>query len=95
MTLSDMPLHKEAVILTVGGESVLRCRLLDMGLIPKTKVKVCHIAPLGDPIEIRLRNYTLTLRREDAEQIEVEEPQDCRSTGCIGPCTCGAEGAHQ
>jgi Fe2+ transport system protein FeoA len=55
----------------VGGEGVLRCRLLDMGLIPKTTVRVCHVAPLGDPIEIRIRDYTLTLRREDADKIDV------------------------
>lgn len=72
MTLSNMPLHKEAVITKVGGERTLRCRLLDMGLIPKTKVCVCHVAPLGDPIEIRIRDYSLTLRKEDAEKIEVD-----------------------
>ena len=71
MTLSNMPLHKDAVITKVGGEGTLRCRLLDMGLIPKTKVRVCHVAPLGDPIEIRIRDYSLTLRKEDAEKIEV------------------------
>lgn len=71
MTLSNMPLHKDAIITKVGGEGILRCRLLDMGIIPKTKVRVCHVAPLGDPIEIRIRDYTLTLRKEDAENIEV------------------------
>jgi Fe2+ transport system protein FeoA len=74
MTLSTMPLHKEAIITKVGGEGILRCRLLDMGIIPKTKVTVCHVAPLGDPIEIRIRNYTLTLRKEDADKIEVTYP---------------------
>lgn len=75
MTLSNMPLNKDAVIIKVGGEGVLRNRLLDMGLIPKTTVRVCHVAPLGDPIEIRLRDYTLTLRREDADKIEVLSAQ--------------------
>lgn len=75
MTLSTMPLNKDAVITKVGGEGNLRNRLLDMGLIPRTKVRVCHVAPLGDPIEIRLRDYTLTLRREDAENIEVREAE--------------------
>lgn len=74
MTLSNMPLHKDAIITKVGGEGILRCRLLDMGIIPKTKVRVCHVAPLGDPIEIRIRDYTLTLRKEDAEKIEVMQP---------------------
>lgn len=71
MTLDNLPLETEAVITTVGGEGVLRCRFLDMGLIPKTKVVVKKIAPMGDPIEIRLRNYELTIRKEDAKKIEV------------------------
>ena len=65
MTLDNLPLETEAVITTVGGEGALRCRFLDMGLIPK------KIAPMGDPIEIRLRNYELTIRKEDAKKIEV------------------------
>lgn len=71
MTLDNLPLETEAVITTVGGERALRCRFLDMGLIPKTKVVVKKIAPMGDPIEIRLRNYELTIRKEDAKKIEV------------------------
>ena len=73
MTLDRLPIGKEAVILSVGGEGMLRCRFLDMGLIPKTKVVITKTAPMGDPIEIRLRGYTLTLRLEDAQNIEVEE----------------------
>ncbi len=72
MTLNQLSQGKPAVITKVGGEGALRCRLLDMGIIPKTKVTVRNIAPLGDPIEIRLRDYTLTIRKEDAEKIEVE-----------------------
>ena len=71
MTLDNLPLETEAVITTVGGEGALRCRFLDMCLIPKTKVVVKKIAPMGDPIEIRLRNYELTIRKEDAKKIEV------------------------
>ena len=56
----------------IGGEGVLRCRLLDMGLIPNTKVTVQKIAPMGDPMELQLRGYVLTLRKEDASGIEVE-----------------------
>lgn len=61
------------MIIEVGGEGVLRCRLLDMGLIPKTKVTVTKVAPMGDPIELRLRGYTLTIRIEDARNIQVVE----------------------
>ena len=71
MTLNELPIGKTARILTVGGEGSLRCRLLDMGLIPKTLVAMQKVAPLGDPIEIRLRGYELTLRKEDAEKIEI------------------------
>ena len=71
MTLDKLPLEKEAVITAVGGEGAIRCRLLDMGLIPKTKVIVKKVAPMGDPIEIRIRNYELTIRKEDAAKIDV------------------------
>ena len=73
MTLDRLPIGTDAVITAVGGEGALRCRLLDMGLIPKTKVVVKKIAPMGDPIEIRLRGYEVTLRNEEAKEIEVEE----------------------
>ncbi len=72
MTLDLLPIGKEAVITRVGGEGALRCRLLDMGLIPKTKLTITKVAPLGDPIELRLRDYTLTIRLEDAKEIEVD-----------------------
>ena len=66
MTLDKLPLGQEAVITAVGGEGALRCRLLDMGLIPKTRVRVEKVAPLGDPLELRVRGYSLSLRKEDA-----------------------------
>ena len=71
MTMNELGVGNSGTILTVGGEGLLRCRLLDMGLIPKTKVTVQRIAPMGDPMEIRLRGYELTLRLEDAAKIEV------------------------
>lgn len=73
MTLDELPIGKEAVIAGVGGEGPLRCRLLDMGLIPRTRVEVKKVAPMGDPIEIRIRGYELTLRKEDAKKIEITE----------------------
>ena len=71
MTLKELGVGKSGIITAVGGEGVLRCRLLDMGLIPKTKVTVQKIAPMGDPREIRLRGYELTLRLDDAAKIEI------------------------
>ncbi len=72
MKLSELPVGTDAVIRKVGGTGALRFRFLDMGIIPKTAVKVVKVAPLGDPIEIRVRDYELTLRLEDAADIEVE-----------------------
>ena len=71
MTLDQLPVGQSAVISAVGGSGALRLRLLDMGLIPKTKVRVQKKAPMGDPIEISVRGYELTLRLEDAEKIEL------------------------
>ena len=71
MTLKELPVGKIGLITAVGGEGILRCRLLDMGLIPNTRVTVQKIAPMGDPMEIRLRSYELTLRMDDAAQIEI------------------------
>ncbi len=76
MTLNRLSVGKSAVITAVGGEGALRCRLLDMGLIPKTKVTLRKVAPMGDPLELHLRGYSLTLRLEDAEKIEIEPTED-------------------
>ena len=73
MTLDLLPIKTKAVITKVGGEGELRCRLLDMGLIPKTVVEIRKVAPMGDPIELEIRGYTLTIRKEDAAKIEVKE----------------------
>ena len=72
MTLDKLPLGQDAVITAVGGEGALRCRLLDMGLIPKTTVRVEKVAPLGDPIEVTVRGYELSIRKADADMIQVE-----------------------
>lgn len=71
MTLNDLKVGGEGVITAVNGGGELRLRLLDMGLIPGTAVKVIKIAPLGDPIEITLRGYELTIRRERAKEIDI------------------------
>lgn len=73
MTLDMLPIGKQGKILAVNGQSVLRRRLLDMGLTPHTKVMVRKMAPLGDPIELHLRGYELSIRIDDAKNIEIEE----------------------
>jgi len=72
MTLKDLPIGRSAVVLTVGGEKTLRRRLLEMGITPRTSVTVKKAAPMGDPIELFLRGYVLSLRLADAEKITVE-----------------------
>lgn len=71
MTLDKLPIGMPAVIQSVRGEESLRLRLLDMGLIPRTEVTVQKVAPMGDPIEILVRGYELTLRKADAAGITV------------------------
>ncbi len=73
MTLDELKTGETSIITAVGGEGALRCRLLDMGLTPRTRVTLQKVAPMGDPIEIRVRGYELTLRVEDAKKITVEE----------------------
>ena len=73
MTLNELKTGSSGIITAVGGDGPLRCRLLDMGLIPHTRVTLQKVAPLGDPIEIRVRGYELTLRVEEAQKIEVKE----------------------
>ena len=73
MTLDELSVGHSGVITAVGGEGILRCRLLDMGLIPRTRVTLQKVAPMGDPMEITVRGYVLTLRREDAAKIEITE----------------------
>lgn len=73
MTLDELKPGAKGRITAVGGEGELRLRLLDMGLIPRTEVTLMKVAPMGDPIEIRVRGYELTLRVSDAKNIEVSE----------------------
>ena len=73
MTLNELKIGDSAAITAVGGEGALRCRLLDMGLTPRTVVTLRKVAPMGDPIEIHVRGYELTLRVEDARQLTVEK----------------------
>ncbi|HWP79182.1 MAG TPA: FeoA family protein [Terriglobales bacterium] len=72
MTLAQLECNSSATIVSVGGQGALRRRLLEMGLIPGTKVTMRKIAPMGDPMELSLRGYTLTMRREEAARVEVK-----------------------
>ena len=72
MTLDQLSMGHSAKVTKVGREGALRLRLLDMGIIPRTRVSIVKVAPLGDPIGIWLRGYELTLRREDAKNIGIQ-----------------------
>ena len=74
MKLSELAIGKTATIQTVGGNGALRQHFLDMGLIQGTEVTVIKYAPMGDPIELRIHGYELTIRLEDAKNIEIGEP---------------------
>ena len=71
MTLKELKIGQTAEILTVGGEGALRQHFLDMGIIPGQEVKLVKYAPMGDPMELLVQDYELTLRKADAEKIEV------------------------
>ena len=84
MTLKELGIGQSARILTVGGEGALRQHFLDMGVIPKAEVTVIKFAPMGDPMELQVHGYELTLRLDDAAHIEVELI-DSRSRKHEGP----------
>ena len=76
MTLDQLSVGKSADILSVEGRGALRHHLLDMGLTPGTTVTLRKVAPMGDPVELELRGYELTLRLEDTKSITISDPRD-------------------
>ena len=70
-SLVDLPLGQHAEIASIDCERRLSRRLMEMGLVPGTRVRVVRVAPLGDPIELRVRNYSLSVRRAEAAKIAV------------------------
>lgn len=76
MTLKDLPIGKTATVTVVGGEGELRQHFLDMGIIPWGNVTMVKYAPMGDPVEVRVHSYELTLRLADAEKIEIQNVRD-------------------
>ena len=76
MTLKELPVGKTATVQSVGGEGALRQHLLDMGLIPGADVTMVKFAPMGDPLEVRIHGYELTLRLADAEKIQIENVRE-------------------
>jgi len=73
MTLAELSSGESRTVLSVRGENVITRRLMEMGVIPGVAVRMVKSAPFGDPIEIRVRGYSLALRRNEAEAIELEQ----------------------
>ena len=71
-TLKDIKVGQTAVVVKLNGEGPVRRRIMDMGITKRVEIKVRKVAPLGDPMELTVRGYQLTLRKADAEMIEVE-----------------------
>ena len=71
-TLNNIPVSSTATVVKLHGEGALRRRIMDMGVTKGVKLCVRKVAPLGDPIEITVRGYQLSIRKADAEMIEVE-----------------------
>ena len=89
MTLKDLKPNEYGIVLNVASGGTLRKRIIDMGITCGVTVFVRKVAPLGDPIEIKIRGYELSLRKTEAESITVEKfnPTGCTGKGCGG---CGA-----
>ena len=71
MTLREVPVHTTVKVVKINGESAFRRRIMDMGITKNSEIYVRKVAPLGDPVEITVRGYELSLRRDDAESVEV------------------------
>lgn len=80
-SITQMPLHElkvgqHGIVVRVGGQGTVRRRIMDMGLVSVTEVKVVRVAPLGDPIEFEVKGYNLSLRKDEASNIIVEVPTE-------------------
>jgi ferrous iron transport protein A len=87
MKLDELCTGEHGRIISVGGGGALRRRLMDMGLTPGTRIYVRKVAPFGDPIEITLRGYEFTFRKEDASNIAVEKisgAEESENAVCTG-----------
>ena len=80
MTIRDLEIGQSAIVKSVGGSGSLRQHFLDMGVIPGARVTLIKYAPMGDPMELRIHGYELTLRIADAEQIEIEKTEERESS---------------
>lgn len=73
MKLADLKPGEEGIVISIGEKGPSRRRLMDMGVTPRVSVKVIKVAPLGDPVEVNIRGYELSLRKDEANRIEIEK----------------------
>ncbi len=100
MTLKDLKIGQSATISVVGGSGALRQHFLDMGMIPGASVTLIKFAPMGDPMELRIHGYELTLRLDEAEKIQISSPFVSSDSPAIAPKTKAkqeeaAKGGHE
>ena len=76
VTLNELNVGQHGIVVRVGGKGAVKRRMMDMGLVPGSEVKVLHVAPLGDPVEFQVKGYSLSLRQQEARNITVELPQE-------------------
>lgn len=72
MTLKDLKPGQEGTVISIGDRGPMRRRIMDMGVTPGISIKVVKVAPLGDPIEVNIRGYELSLRKTEAENIQIQ-----------------------
>lgn len=84
MTLDELEIGERGIVVQIYGKGMLRRRLLDMGITPRTIIEVRKKAPMGDPIEYKLRGYVLTLRKDEAARIEIVKEDDDGSHSLSG-----------
>lgn len=87
MTLRELKPGQFATVKAISAEGAFKRRIMDMGITTGVEVKMVKVAPLGDPIEVTLRGYQLSLRKAEAESIEVST-EGCSSAGCESACCC-------
>ena len=73
MTLRDLKPGQQGTVVSIGEKGPVRRRIMDMGVTPGAEIKVIKIAPLGDPIEVNIRGYELSLRKSEAQQIQIKQ----------------------
>lgn len=76
MPLSELKKGQKAVVLQVGGKGIVKRRMMDMGVVPGSTIRVVRVAPFGDPIEFNVKGYSLSLRKSEAKNIIVGKVQD-------------------